>query len=320
MREITITKQEEGQSLQKVLAKVLSQAPKSFLFKMLRKKNIKLNQKKATGQEKLVAGDHIQIYFSEETFLQFSGEKKQVLQELPPSDLSIVYEDENILIYNKPAGLLTQKAKPEDLSVNDYLLAHCQQSGYSVMMKPSVCNRLDRNTSGLVLCGVSMKGLQVLSEALRKRTLNKYYVTIVWGRMQGKQMLSGYLSKKEQTNQVTVLAESTPGSSRIETEYEVLETNGDFTYLKIKLITGKTHQIRAHLASIGHPIVGDYKYGNRTVNDRLKKQYGCNYQLLHAYEIMFGTVQGELSYLSGKTYQAPLPPLFAKIKDELMKG
>lgn len=314
MQQIMIKENEAGQRLDKMLAKYLNDAPKSFLYKMLRKKNITLNGKKAAGNEILSCGDEVKLFLSDETIARFSSSLVQYTKE----KLDILYEDENILLINKPAGMLSQKASDSDESVVEHLITYLLTSGQLKeqdlkTFKPSVCNRLDRNTSGMIAAGKSLAGLQELSRLFQNRTLEKYYLCLVEGDIEEPTRIRGYLKKDVKTNQVTVTAGETADASAIETEYRPLKRGEDSTLLEVHLITGKTHQIRAHLASQGHPVIGDYKYGNRRNNDRYQKVYGLKYQLLHAYRLVFPGLEGALSNLSGKEFIAPLPEEFRKI-------
>lgn len=314
MQQIMIKENEAGQRLDKMLAKYLNEAPKSFLYKMLRKKNITLNGKKAAGNEILSCGDEVKLFLSDETIARFSSSLVQYTKE----KLDILYEDENILLINKPAGMLSQKASDSDESVVEHLITYLLTSGQLKeqdlkTFKPSVCNRLDRNTSGMIAAGKSLAGLQELSRLFQNRTLEKYYLCLVEGDIAEPTRICGYLKKDAKTNQVTITAGETADASAIETEYRPLKRGEDTTLLEVHLITGKTHQIRAHLASQGHPVIGDYKYGNRRNNDRYQKAYGLKYQLLHAYRLVFPGLEGALSNLSGKEFTAPLPEEFRKI-------
>ncbi len=328
MRELNIGELDAGQRMDKYLLKYMSQAPKSFLYKMLRKKNIKLNGKKAQGNEQLVVGDSIQLYLAEETIdsMRKDGVGQAVMGDSfaitkpvkPPYALKeqeIIYQNKDILLVNKRVGELTQKAKPEDVSLNERLVAYVAAKGNaSATFKPSVCNRLDRNTSGIVLCGVSLKGSQYLSAILKDRSLDKYYHTIVVGVIDKPMTLKGYLVKDESKNQVYVSKDKIKDATLIETSYEPLKCNGRFTLLRIKLITGKTHQIRAHLASVGHPIIGDRKYGNTKINQEMKSKFRLENQLLHAYEVTFP----DNSMVSEEnTFYAKKPELFQKIEAAL---
>ncbi|HIT59707.1 MAG TPA: RluA family pseudouridine synthase [Candidatus Fimousia stercorigallinarum] len=313
MREVTIMKNEAGQRLDKLLAKYLDAAPKSFLYKMLRKKNIKLNQKKADGREILKEGDIVTLYLAEDTVKKFQNDQPQ--KQETNLHLQHLYEDENVLLLNKPAGLLSQKARPEDLSVNDYVLEHYGKNGMT--FKPSICNRLDRNTSGIIVAGISLEGLQTMAKLLKTRTVHKYYLTIVKGRVSSNQKIRGYLRKKKDMNMVVLSDQKNGDGVWIETQYEPLVTGKEASLLKVWLITGRTHQIRSHLASIGHPIAGDYKYGDRAWNDSLKKRFGLSYQLLHSSELVFPEQMERCAQLAGKTVKADPPELFVRVQKAL---
>lgn len=318
MKEIKIGGNEAGQRLDKFLSKYMDQAPKSFFYKMLRKKNIVLNGKKAAGNEILSQGDSVKLFLSDETIEKFTGKKTESPVKLSGEKPAILYEDEHTVFFCKPAGMLSQKAEAADVSLVEYLISYLMESGQLresdlQTFRPSVCNRLDRNTSGIVAAGKTLPALQQLSQVFRERTIGKYYLCLVKGNVAEGKKISGYLSKDEKTNKVSVQKEKRGDAARIETEYRPLKQSGDVTLLEIHLITGKTHQIRAHLASEGHPIIGDYKYGNRSANDRYKKQYGLESQLLHSYRLCFPKMDGALEQLSGKEILAPVPDLFLKI-------
>lgn len=321
MKEIKVTANEAGQRLDKLLAKYLNQAPKSFIYKMLRKKNIVLNGKKADGSEKLSVGDAVKLFLSDDTIDKFS--KAMVVRPLPKKQekLEILYEDSHVIFINKPVGMLSQKAKPEDVSVVEYLISYLLESGQLTeealrSFRPSICNRLDRNTSGLLVCGKSLMGLQTMGDLFQKRTMKKYYRCLVAGKVTGTTYVKGHLWKDHKTNKVTVSKEPAKNSQPIETEYRAIGRNDSYTLLEVHLITGRTHQIRAHLASVGHPLLGDYKYGNRKLNDRFKQKYQLESQLLHAYRLEMPTMEGALEALSNKQFVAPLPEAFCKILEQ----
>ena len=321
MKLITVHKQEEGQRLVKLLGAYLKEAPNSFFYKMLRKKNITLNGKKADGTEKLKCGDEIRLFLSDETYEKFSG-KVQPKEKFPMAKLNIVYEDSNVIFINKPAGMLSQKSVPSDVSLNEYLLGYLEKSGQwkqeeSKAFRPSVCNRLDRNTSGMVICGKSMAGLQQMAALLKDRSLHKYYLCLVKGVMTESQHLEGYLLKDENSNQVKIFQKETEGAAHIITEYEPLYTEGETTLLKVTLVTGKSHQIRAHLSSIGHPIIGDPKYGDRKVNAFFRETHGIKNQMLHAWKLTFPELAEPLDNLSEKSFEAEPAGL---MKQYLMKA
>ena len=321
MREIVIEKNEAGQRLDKFLAKYMNEASKSFFYKMMRKKNITLNGKKCEGNEILAEGDVVKLFLAEDTIEKFSSVQ---VQEVKKVDLDILYEDDEIILVNKPAGMLSQKAKETDESLVEYLIDYLLGSGKLTesglrAFRPSVCNRLDRNTSGLIVAGKSLAGLQQMGELFKKRTLKKYYLCIVKGRITEPAHIRGYLVKDEKTNRVSL---SKGGFSKdakglpIETEYVPIAWNEEMTLLKVHLITGRTHQIRAHLASLGHPLLGDYKYGSKKWNDRYKKEWKIEDQVLHAYQLTMPGMKKELENLSGKTFYAKVPEVFWKLIKE----
>ncbi len=334
MKEFSISSKEAGQRMDKYLFKILNQASKGFVYKMLRKKNIVLNDKKATGQEVLKAADQIKIYLSDETFDKFASalveasEAKQPVKTTAGNGKStvkttavrhpkiqIVYEDDDILILNKPVGLLSQKAEKEDYSANEMVIDYLLESGQLTRAElrtfhPSICNRLDRNTSGLLIAGKTMHGLQEMAEALKSRSMQKYYRCLVAGRIEQDAHLKGYLAKDHQSNKVTIRKEAFADASYIATAYHPIKVYENMTLLEVHLITGRSHQIRAHLASIGHPILGDTKYGDRKVNQTVKDSCRVRSQLLHAYRMEFP---------DGKIVTAPEPAAFERVQTKLAK-
>lgn len=313
MKEIHISKQDKNQRLDKFLKKYFKGATGGFLYKMLRKKNITLNKTKATGTEILKDGDYIQVFFSDETFEKMRASNNSLRDyeclKKVPYDVNVLYEDDDIIVVNKPCGVLSQKAKEEDISLNEMILSyliHTNQldSDNFLKFRPSVANRLDRNTSGIVLAGKTLPGQQMLSEVLKKRTIKKIYHCIVCGEISEPMHITGYLAKDEQTNRVFVSTELFENAKEIQTEYEPLYYNGTYTCLKVHLITGRTHQIRAHLASVGHPIVGDPKYGDAKINQKARETYGIKHQLLHAYSVDFP---------DGRVFVAPEPKEFKRL-------
>lgn len=367
MKQFTVQQNEAGQRLDKLLAKILNKAPKSFIYKMLRKKNITLNGKKAEGSEKLSVSDEITLFLSDDTIKEFSEPMKETEYNSTKVELSldIVYEDKHILIVNKPLGVLSQKAEKDDVSMVEFVISYLLKSNQIskeqlVSFKPAICNRLDRNTGGILIAGKSLLGLQEIARLLKDRSLNKYYLCIVKEKVESKKRIEGYLSKDEEKNQVKIYRNQVENTEYICTEYEPIaythnalrdetevkeeaylrnlkkttrenmngsvtvksseeETEGIYTLLQVKLITGKSHQIRAHLASIGHPIIGDFKYGEQKTNHYFKKKYNLTHQLLHSNRMVFPNIVGELSYLSGKEFVAEVPELFNKIKKDLFQ-
>lgn len=349
MQEFKIGPNEEGQRLDKFLHKYLKEAGNGFLHKMLRKKNITLNKKKADGKEILQPGDRVQFFFSEESFLKFRGtaEKKFLKSDNPKvkgssqissykagmsvyekayaklKGIEVVYENKHILLLNKPAGILSQKASPSDISVNEWLIGYLLAKGeisreQLETFKPSICNRLDRNTSGLLICGKSFLGSRQMNVLIKERKLRKFYRTFVKGRVEQGAYLKGYLKKEEKSNKVFFKEKVSEAESReyvsIETVYEPLEYKDDYTYLEVEIMTGKTHQIRAHLAAAGHPLLGDEKYGDHQWNQSFEGLKLPKHQLLHAYRLEFPVLEGEFKSVSGKVFTAKEPIIYDALK------
>lgn len=328
MKDIIVSEAETGIRLDKYLEKLLPHAGRSFLYKMLRKKNITLNDKKADGSERLCVRDHIRIFFSDETYEQFrnsdgirtTGTGKVSNQ----PDVRVIYEDTEMLIADKPAGLLTQRAEKTDISLNDWLCAHVRTQAVGngneaerLRYTPSAVNRLDRNTSGLVLCAKTYPAARELSRLIHDRIIGKYYLAIVSGRIPAPRRLDGFLVKDSVNNRVTIVKNG--AGEEIHTSYTPLLylDRHDLTLILVQLITGKPHQIRAHLMDSGHPVCGDPKYGNAGLNRVLSNKYGIHRQLLHAFALTFPetTTRGEKSPspLAGKTVIAPPPQDFKKL-------
>jgi len=342
MKEIQVNKTDSGQRFDKYLKRILPEMGTGFMYKMLRKKNITLNDKKATGSELIQTGDIVKCFFSDETFDKFSGKEitdthsvtKEFASEYTNAyttlkGIKVIYEDEHILLLDKPAGVLSQKANPADISLNEWMIGYLLHTKALTQdslkhFKPSVCNRLDRNTSGLVICGKTLLGSREMSRILKDRSLQKFYRTYVHGHLEGEKTLEGYHSKKSKNNQATVLFTKPMSDAKeydvISTAYRSLEAKEQYSYLEIELITGKTHQIRAHLSAIGHPIVGDRKYGDaiksNATGNSTHKHYP-KYQLLHAYRIVFPKLEGELAYLSDKEFVCEEPKAFTAFYQNL---
>ena len=293
MKEFIIQKNEENQRFDKYLKKLLPNATTSFLYKMMRKKNIVINKKKVEGNEKLKAGDVVSIFLSDETFEKFHVNLEELkkeydsLKSLTLKGLKIIYEDDEM-----PYNMLSQKASDKDLSANEYLLGYMINKGslsfeeYQTF-RPSVVNRLDRNTTGLLLFGKTLNALQQLGEGIRERSIEKYYRAVVAGELKEELELKGYLLKDENTNKVSYHKEQVEGSDYIETGVKPIQSKNGLTLVEIHLVTGKTHQIRLHLSTIGHPILGDMKYGNEKINKKYYESHKVNHQLLHAYRLEF---------------------------------
>ena len=325
---VKVEKREEGQRFDKYLKKYLTNAGSGFIYKMLRKKNITLNDKKASGNEIICAGDTVKMFFSDETYNRLTAKNGSAANHIHIEcsgnsimaegyDISIIYEDDDVIFFNKPAGLLSQKAKKDDVSLVDVFdgymklkLGTDKTGGYSA----GICNRLDRNTSGIVAAGKSLTGLKELSALIKEHSVRKLYRCIVHGKVTEEEHLKGYLIKDEKNNKVSIYdGKDAPSDDAdyIETLYRPLMANDSYSLLEVELITGKSHQIRAHLASIGHPIVGDVKYGPK------KSGISAPRQMLHAYEMRF---PGDVSLLAGKTITAPWPEDFERVYEKCHLG
>ncbi len=294
MQEFEIGKNQAGQRFDKFLFKYLKNAPQSLIYKQLRNKNITLNRKKAAGSEILKEGDKVESFFSDETFLKFTGEECDAgISALGSANkdhkdsfsIKVVYEDEAILIADKPEGMLSQKAKETDYSVNEWLTDHLIDNGSLSTnelktFKPSICNRLDRNTSGLIICGKSLRGLQEMTRIIREGLIEKYYITLAHGRIDKAFTAKGILQKDSSVNKSFI--KNLTGddlNANIVTDFKPLKVYDNSSLLEVNLHTGKPHQIRAQLASLGHPVFGDKKYG---ADDK-----GLKYQILQAYRLVF---------------------------------
>lgn len=314
MQEFIIQKEEAGQTVMKYLARLLPEASMGLLRKSMRKKNIVLNGKKIEGREKIAAGDSVKVWFSEETIEKFRGKKEEApRRDYPDFETWILYEDENIVILNKPAGLLSQGDTSGAPSLNEALLS-ARESGGSV--KPSICHRLDRNTSGLVVAGKTVRGLQEMNALIKARALTKVYQALVYGKTPPSGILKGYLVKDHERNQVRYTPCAEPDALPIKTHYETLVTTTahgcTFSLVRVRLVTGRSHQIRLHFSSIGHPLLGDRKYGSRA-SLAASEALHIRRQLLHAASLTFPALTDDFAYLSGKTFTAPLPADLASV-------
>lgn len=339
----TVEKKDSGLCLSKYIARILSLAPKSFLYRALRNKDIRLNGKKALGTEILSEGDEVLFRFPDVQFRDLGGRPQKVSSSclekggdrtsLTPY-CTIIYEDEDILIADKKAGVLSQKSKPEDISLNEVLLSYA--GGSSPAFTPSVCNRLDRNTTGLITFAKNYRGARELNDCFQKRDLAKIYLAAVFGDVRKPGTLSGTLYKDEKSNQVIVEngklfpdegkvgpAGGPAGEKEILTSYEPLShavvCGFPVTLLRVHLMTGKTHQIRAHLRAAGLPVLGDPKYTlpeddpllpKGEIKEQILKKLkalGVRYQMLHSFEL---TLPGR------GTFRAEVPDIFRKIFQE----
>ncbi|MBC8584318.1 RluA family pseudouridine synthase [Youxingia wuxianensis] len=307
MKELIINQNDAGQRIDKFLTKSLPLLPQALLYKYIRLKRIKLNGKRCEISTRLMENDRLCLYINDEFF--GSGQEKKLFLSAPLS-LNIVYEDENILLVDKKPGLIVHEDDncQIDTLINRILHYLYEKNEYDPSLEnsfaPALCNRIDLNTGGIVIAAKNAASLRILNGKIKERQIKKQYLCIVHGSMpKAKDTLKGYLSKDSDSNMVSVYTSPHKNSKTILTRYRVLQSNGRFSLLEVDLLTGRTHQIRAHLASIGHPLLGDTKYGFNRDN----KGTGYKYQALYSYKVTFDfTTDAEhLNYLKGRSFQVP---------------
>lgn len=303
MREFIINFNDAGQRVDKFLSKAVKKLPKSLMYKYLRTKRIKLNNKKCEISTKLNEGDVLSLYINDEFF----DENEQLDFLSVPTNLNIIYEDENILLIDKKNGLVVHE---DDENTVDTLINRIKHYLYEkgeynpeneASFAPSLCNRLDRNTGGIIICAKNAESLRILNQKVKDRELEKLYLCITVGIPPKKEdTLTAYLEKDEGKNQVFISNKKTQTNKTIVTQYKVLETKDNLALVEVDLITGRTHQIRAHMAYIGCPLLGDGKYGINKIN----RAYNIKTQALYSYKLTFKfkTEAGILQYLDGKTF------------------
>lgn len=304
---LTVKENDAGQRLDKFLTKTYRHLPMSLLYKAIRKKDIRLNGKRCDSADRLNTGDVISLFLPDDV-LEITAPAYDFLR--ASRQLDIVYEDDHVLLLNKKAGLLVH---PDNKEFGDTLIARVQRYLYEKgvydpaneqSFAPALVNRIDRNTAGIVIAAKTAVALRILNDKLKKREIEKYYLCIVHGQMPRQEdTLEGYLEKNEEQNRVYVSDAPRQGARTIRTRYRVLEEREGLSLLEIHLLTGRTHQIRAHMASIGHPLLGDGKYGTNAINKGtgFDKQALCSYRLRFA----FTTPAEELEYLNGREFILP---------------
>lgn len=308
MKEIIITKQDEGKRIDKYVRKVLSDAPLSFIYRLFRKKDVKINNKPKDISYILKDQDVLRIYVTDKQLVEFAKPKEMHKVKV---NLDIIYEDENILIINKPRGILihgdaSEKRMTLSNQVLNYLYSKGEYNPANNGFIPGPAHRLDRNTSGVVIFGKKITILQELYELFKNRdAISKCYLLLVNGVIKKDGIIDAPLLKDEEKGLVKV--DYGLNSKTAITKYFVRHNYSEYTLIESELITGRTHQLRVHFAFIDHPICGDNKYGNFSLNKKFSKDFNFDNQFLHAYKLEFKDVKGQLSYLSNKVFQAPLP-------------
>lgn len=304
MKSFVISENDANQRLDKFLQKAVPLLPKSLMYKSLRTKRIKLNGKRAEISTRLSVGDTVSLYLNDEFF---EADKQAYDFLAAPADIELVYEDENILLINKPAGLCVHE---DNDNTPDTLIRRIQHYLYKKgeflpekenSFTPSLCNRIDRNTSGIVIAAKNAETLRILNERIKERELRKFYLCIVSGSLSPKEStLKHFLLRRPNESLVHVFDQPHPDARTILTKYTVLDKSRENSLLEVELLTGRTHQIRAHMAHIGHPLIGDGKYGSNAVN----RKYGQKYQLLCSYKLTFAFSDTDhlLGYLNGRTF------------------
>ena len=315
---IDIGTNEAGQRLDKFLRKLLKDVPLSAIFKALRKGDVRVNGKKQKEKYSLVEGDIVEI-----KYIQSKKEKKK-FNKVDFSALQIAYEDQNILVVEKWPGVLVHPdTENGEATLTDYVLSYLFNKGEykpeeELTFVPAPCNRLDRNTSGLVIFGKNFEALKAMNALIRENQVDKFYNTLVKGKIKDG-LYKGYIKKNEETNISKVYSNKIPDSKEISMKVKTIQTNGAYSFLEIELITGRSHQIRAHLKHLGNPKKGDTKYGDKELNSFFYNKFGLHYQYLYAYKLIIRNAEGKLGYLKNKTIVKALPPIFKKIKQDVFK-
>ncbi len=305
MREYKVDIKDEGKRCDAFLFQQLPQAPASFIYKAFRKRSVKVNGSRVKESHSLSAGDHVQIFIPE-AYLE--NEALPETEGTPSGEPLIVYSDGNLLVVSKPQGMPVHDDKNREERVLDRLVrgldSESPDSQRQDPLFPALCHRIDRNTGGLVVFARNQEALTLLTEKFKHHEMRKYYLCCVSGCPQKpERTLEAYLEKDSRESRVYIHDHPVRNSEKIITRYRLLTTNGRFSLLEVELVTGKTHQIRAHMAYIGHPLLGDGKYGSNSVNRGL----GLKWQALWSYRLIFNftSPSGSLDYLKSLTLTLP---------------
>lgn len=304
MKEFTIRENDADTRLDKFISKAVPSLPSNLIQKYIRLKRIKVNSARAKPDMRLSLGDIVTMYLNDEFFE--SSRAKKAVPKLRASFPNILYEDEYIILADKPAGISVHDDEAGGETLIAQILSYLSAKGEWNPEKenafiPALCNRIDRNTSGIVIAAKNAEALRIMNEKIKRRELSKYYLCVVIGKMQpASGTLKGYIFKDAKENRVYVRSSPCPGAKTAVTKYTTLKTNGEVSLIECELITGRTHQIRAQMASAGHPLVGDGKYGKNADN----KKFGMKHQALCSYKLVFNfkTPSGILEYLNKQTF------------------
>ena len=305
MKTYVVGEFDTGQTLEKYVKKVLPDAPLSVVYKLFRKKDVKVNGHWQDKKYVVCSGESISIYLTDSQIEEFKRKKLDLSNSLIKE--WIIYEDKNIILINKPRGVLVQKAKDDDNALDQMVISYLVEKGeYDPNVNngyvPAPAHRLDRNTEGIVIFGKNLKTLQYLSTVITdKDKIEKKYLTLVKGDIDNEGEISKPLLKK----QTHVEVDYKLGKEAV-TQFKKIKNVGEYSLVEIKLMTGRTHQIRVHFASIGHPVIGDSKYGDFKLNKEIEEKYNFKNQFLSAYKLSFENLKAPLDNLNGQTFEINL--------------
>jgi len=314
---VIVGSNEAGQRMDKFLRKWLKDVPLSAIYKNIRKGDVKVNGKKVREKYSLLEGDVVELMELK------SEDKKEKFQRID-NNLKILYEDDDILLVEKWPGVLVHSdRKNGEATMTDLVLSYLYDKGdykpeSEISFIPASCNRLDRNTSGIVVFGKTYEGLKEMNKMMRERRIKKFYQALVKGRIKDG-YYEAYISKTQDSNISRISEKEQTGFKMIAMNVKTIESCGSFSLLELELLTGRSHQLRAHLSYLGNPIIGDTKYGDKKLNNFFFNKYGLGYQFLYAYKLIFKDCIEKFSYLENKTIAVALPPVLKKIKTDVFK-